>query len=281
MGKKFINNYDTSVLSNYFKDIKNSKPLTSDEEVDLAIRIQNGDLDAVNKLVTANLKFVISIAKDYQNQGIPLSDLINEGNIGLIRAAYKFDPERKFRFISYAVWWVRQSILQFINDNSRLIRLPTNVINKISSIKKELNQYELKNGYTAITDLGLEGDCIHSEIEAYNNNICTSLNNKINPFGDDDDNEFTDIIGYEEEEDYYEVTEHLKEELGKALSGLDERERDIIECYFGINRNTEAMTLEGIGDKYGITKERVRQVKERAIKKLRHNAYNLYKVLNE
>lgn len=278
MGNKFINNYDASVLSNYFKDIRESEPLTSEEEVELAESIQDGDVNAVHKLVTANLKFVISIAKDYQNQGVPLSDLINEGNIGLIKAAYKFDSTKGFRFISYAVWWVRQSILQFLNDNSRTIRLPTNVINKISSIKKEHNDYELINGETSISDMDFDDyNCMGSEIDAYNNNICTSLNNHIGPDGD----EYGDFIGYEEEDDYYEITDPVKMELEKSLSGLDERERDIIECYFGINRESEAMTLEGIGDKYGITKERVRQVKERAIKKLRHNAYNLYRVLNE
>lgn len=278
MGNKFINNYDASVLSNYFKDIRESEPLTSEEEVELAESIQDGDVNAVHKLVTANLKFVISIAKDYQNQGVPLSDLINEGNIGLIKAAYKFDSTKGFRFISYAVWWVRQSILQFLNDNSRTIRLPTNVINKISSIKKEHNDYELINGETSISDMDFDDyNCMGSEIDAYNNNICTSLNNHIGPDGD----EYGDLIGYEEEDDYYEITDPVKMELEKSLSGLDERERDIIECYFGINRESEAMTLEGIGDKYGITKERVRQVKERAIKKLRHNAYNLYRVLNE
>jgi RNA polymerase primary sigma factor len=279
MKNKFINNYDASILNNYFKDIRTSEPLTSEEENELAVRIQNGDEDAVKTLVTANLKFVISIAKDYQNQGIPLADLINEGNMGLIKAAYKFDATRGFRFISYGVWWVKQSILQFINDTSRIIRLPTNVINKIAMIKREHNDYELVNGYTSYNDVEFdELSCTDSDIEAYNNNTCTSLNNKINEDGD----ELIEVIGYEEEEDdYYDVTDDVKEELDIALSGLDERERDIIECYFGVNRTTEAMTLEGIGDKYGITKERVRQVKERAIKKLRNNAYNLYKVLNE
>jgi RNA polymerase primary sigma factor len=273
MVNRYINEYDSSILSNYFKDIKHSEPLSPEEEIDLAIKIKEGDEDAVERLVLSNLRFVISIAKDYQNQGIPLSDLINEGNMGLIRAAYKFDHTKGFKFISYAVWWVKQSILQFINDNSRLIRLPTNVINKVSSIKKEQNDFQLLNDGEFVE--GYED--LDMELSAYHNNNCTSIHKTINEEGD----ELVDILGYEEEEDYYEVTDHLKEELNNALSLLEDRERDIIECYYGINTDHEAMTLEGIGDKYGITKERVRQVKERAIKKLRNSAYNLYKVLNE
>ena len=275
MNRKFVTFDTEDSISKYFKDVRRSIILTPDEEVELAKKIKKGDVKAIDKLVKANLKFVISIAKDYQNQGLPLSDLISEGNYGLIKAANRFDHKRGFRFISYAVWWIRQSILQSLNDNARMVRLPANIINKISYLNKEIAKFEHAN----------EREPVYGEIFDKDKEVmtmlhfpkCVSLNETINEDGD----ELIQLIPCEDEEDNMEINSKVKDELNKTLNILDEREKEIIECYFGINKDHEPMTLEAIGEKYSLTKERIRQIKEKAIRKLRHNANELYSLMNE
>ena len=275
MSKTYVN-LDENVTK-YFKEIKKTKLLTPEEEVDLAIRIANGDTEAINTLIKSNLKFVISIAKEYQGQGLTLSDLINEGNLGLIKAATRFDHTRGFRFISYAVWWVRQSIIQSINDNSRTIRYPSNVINKISSTKKEYEKFELEH------DRQADFMDFYDKENIVNFNILpktSSLNNVINEEGTeayellvDNDINVDDIMG--------ETETIVKEELNKILNLLSDREQEIIKSYYGIDVDLEGgMTLEVIGEKYNLTKERIRQIKEKALRKLRHNAHNLFDIIN-
>jgi RNA polymerase primary sigma factor len=276
MTKKILNFDDERSLSKYFKDVRKSTILTPDEEQILAKQIKNGDQGAIERLVNSNLKFVISIAKEYQNQGLPLSDLINEGNYGLIKAATRFDHTRGFRFISYAVWWIKQSIIQSLNENARTVRLPANVINKLSSLKKDIERFEFEN----------EREPVYGEILDENDepvdftlqHRCNSLNDVINEDGD----ELIDIIVINDDatEKLF-VDNRIKDELNKTLSVLDDRERNIIECYFGLNTDCEPMTLEAIGEKYNLTKERIRQIKEKAIRKLRHNAHSLYSLIRE
>lgn len=272
MNKKFVNLKEDETLNKYFKDIKKFDLLSPDEEIELAIKIQSGDELAIDKMVRSNLKFVISIAKEYQGQGLSLPDLINEGNYGLIKAAKRFDHTRGFRFISYAVYWVKQSIMQSLNDNSRSIRLPANVINKLYKLKKGIEKFETENG------LNLDSK-LHNEFIELTNDIptCTSLNNKINEEGD----ELIELVANNEEEiDYLDDGVKIKLELYKIIDGLDVREKDIIESYFGIRRDTEAMTLEAIGDKYGLSKERVRQIKEKTIRKLRANVCDIQELIS-
>ena len=275
MNKKYVNFDSEDSVTKYFKDIRKSTALSSKEEASLAKRIKNGDKKAIEELVNANLKFVISIAKEYQGQGLPLSDLISEGNYGLVKAATRFDYKRGFRFISYAGWWVRQSILQSLNDNARMVRLPANVINKISKLNKEISKFEFAHEREP-----MNGEMSNDEVEfiLLKNQRCASLNEHINEEGD----ELIDLIAGEmPDDDRIEIDERIKNELNKTLSILDERERTIIQCYFGIDINSEAMTLEAIGERYGLTKERIRQIKEKAIRKLRHNAHDLYDLINE
>jgi RNA polymerase primary sigma factor len=269
MSKKFVNYSTDDTISKYFKEIKKSKSLTPEQEVELAKRIKKGDQLAVDELVNANLKFVISIAKEYQGQGLTLSDLISEGNLGLIKAATRFDHTKGFKFISYAVWWVKQSIIQSLNDNSRVVRLPANIINKISKLNKEFG-----NGEDNESELMSE----ISEFDAslLNYPKTSSLNQSVN----EDGGEIIDLIIGDEIETESEVSDIVKDELNNILSVLDERERMIIESYFGINSNHDGMTLEAIGDKYDLTKERIRQIKEKAIRKLRHNTKKLQTLIN-
>jgi RNA polymerase primary sigma factor len=276
MSKKFINFNDEDTLGKYFKEIKKSTILTQKEEVELAKKIKRGNQNAINKLVNANLKFVVSIAKEYQGQGLPLSDLINEGNYGLIKAATRFDHKKGFRFISYAVWWIKQSIIQSLNENARVVRLPANVINKLSKLNKEISKFELEN----------EREPVFGEIfDKYNEPVSlikypkhSSLNDIINEDGD----ELLELIPDDiTDKDELENDIKLKEEINKTLSILNERERVIIELYFGINSGFESITLESIGERYSLTKERIRQIKEKAIRKLRHNSHDLYSFVNE
>lgn len=280
MSKKFISSYDDNI-TRYFKEIRKSSSLSVSEEVELAKRIQEGDQVAKEKLVSANLKFVISVAKEYQNQGLPLSDLISEGNEGLIKAAQKFDYTKGFKFISYAVWWIKQTIKQSLNDNSRMVRLPANVISKVYQDKKMKVRFEndngrpIEDGEAYINKDGVE--------EIFKEDLlpsCTSLSKQINDEGD----ELIELIGDEstfEDNDYIAVDDNLRLEINKVLDMLDEREADIITLYFGLNPNYSMMTLEEIGDKHDLTKERVRQIKEKALRKLRHNASDLFDYLNQ
>lgn len=275
MSKKFIN-YDTDeTTSKYFKDIRKLKLITQEEEIELAKKIKKGDVSAIDKLVVANLKFVVTIAKEYQGKGLPLSDLINEGNFGLIKAASKFDYTKGFRFISYAVWWIKQSIIQSLNENARIVRLPANVINKLSYLSKEINKFEGENERKPI--YGELVDKNNEILEMIPNIVSMSLNEVINEDGD----EFIDMLESEEVEDRVILDTKIKKGVESVLSNLDERERTIIESYFGINTDCEPMTLEAIGEKYSLTKERIRQIKERAIRKLRYNSDKLFYLKDE
>lgn len=276
MTKKFVNFDDERSLSKYFKDVRKTNLLTPEQEVDLAKQIKDGDQNAIETLVNANLKFVVSIAKDYQNQGLPLSDLISEGNYGLVKAATRFDHTRGFRFISYAVWWIKQSIIQSLNENARTVRLPANVINRLSLLKREIEKFEFENEREPIYGEILDENSEPVDLNMYPK--CNSLNDVIN----DDGDELIDVIALDDEEtNKIFVDMRIKDELTRTLSVLDERERNIIECYFGINTDCEPMTLEAIGEKYNLTKERIRQIKEKAIRKLRHNAHSLYSLIRE
>lgn len=279
MNKYYINLNGDDSVTKYFKEVRKSTVITAEQEVELSKRIQEGDDSAIEELVFANLKFVISIAKEYQNQGLPLSDLINEGNYGLIKAATKFDHTRGFRFISYAVWWVKQSIIQSLNDNARTIRLPTNVINKLSQLRKEVDKFKLENEREPVYgDIEIEGETV--EVFNFEQNVTKSLNDVIN----EDGSELYEIIenpNTVEVENFYDVDSIVKDELNKTLALLSDRERLIIEYYYGLDSNYEPMTLEAIGEKFNLTKERVRQIKHNALRKLRHNAYELFNVLNK
>jgi len=275
MAKSFINFNSDEIITRYFKDNKKPTTLTFEQEKDLALRIQNGDKKAIDELVKANLKFVVTIAKEYINQGLPLSDLISEGNYGLIKAAHKFDVTKGFKFISYAVWWIRQSILFSLNENSRIIRLPTNVINKIQHLKLDVEKFEQEFQREPMYDevLNENGDSL---IRVSNVNLC--LNDTINEEGDELYNILEDKTLIHND-DYYDINHEVKTELGQLLDSLEERERKIIECYFGLNGDSEPMTLEVIGDMFNLSKERVRQIKHKALRKLRHNSDNLFETL--
>lgn len=282
MSKKYVNSNEDESITKYFKEIRKNDIISVEREVELAKSIQEGDENAIDELVKANLKFVISIAKEYQNQGLSLADLISEGNLGLIKAATRFDHTRGFRFISYAVHWIKQSIMQSLNDNSRSIRLPANIINKLYKIKKQIEKFESENGRPPIDgDEVISKDGIFEKFEEVPLlPKCSSLNHTINEDGD----EFIEILPDDtfEQPDIFEIDDdRIKNELHKTLDVLDERERNIIESYFGLNTDCEAMTLEAIGDRYGLSKERIRQIKEKAIRKLRHNIQNLYELMNE
>ena len=282
MNKKFVTDYGEDSIGKYFKEVRKSELLTPEEEVSLAERIQGGDEEAIEILVKANLKFVISIAKEYQNQGLPLADLISDGNYGLIKAALRFDPSRGFRFISYAVWWIKQSIIQSLNDNSRMIRLPANVILKLAKIRKEIEKFENLNEREASS-----GEILNIEKENEDDEdivvLATPKVNSLNTPINEEGGELHELIEDKSDVDdeAYTVDVKVKEELANTLSILDDRERDIIESYFGINTEHTGMTLDDIGDRYGLTKERIRQIKEKAIRKLRHNAQNLFELINE
>jgi len=274
MSKKFVNFDTDDSVSKYFKDIKKSVLITQKEEIDIAKRIIDGDENAITELVNANLKFVISIAKDYQNKGLLLSDLINEGNYGLIKAAHKFDHKRGFRFISYAVWWIRQSILQSLNDNARMVRLPANVIGKINYLNNEINRFEFEYEREPVYGEILDKDNEPLALTQYAK--CSSLNQLINEDGD----EMADLIPNYEDDDIEEVDNVVIVELNNIIDTLSEKEKDIIQCYFGVNTNCESMTLEAIGEKYSLTKERIRQIKQKALRKLRNQSSTLHNIIN-
>lgn len=278
MSKVFINVSGDDSISKYFKDVRKTELLTSEQEVELAIRIQEGDEKATETLVNSNLKFVISIAKEYQGQGLALADLISEGNLGLIKAAQRYDHTRGFRFISYAVWWVRQSIIQSLNDNARIIRLPSNVINKISQMRKEIEKFQFDNEREPV--FGEVYDEEGNLVEIFSTPSTSSLNETINEEG----SELQDILADKSdvnEDTLYDVDERVKEEIANVLDKLSDREKEIVVSYFGLTGEHDGMTLEAIGEKYDLTKERIRQIKEKAIRKIRHNAHGLFDALNQ
>lgn len=271
---KSITNRESASLDKYLQEIGHEELVTVEEEVELAQRIRKGDRHALEKLTKANLRFVVSVAKQYQNQGLSLPDLINEGNMGLIKAAEKFDETRGFKFISYAVWWIRQSILQAIAEQSRIVRLPLNQVGSVNKINRMLNKFEQENERRPSIDeiadsVDLPEDKIEDALKVNTRHVSVDA-----PFVDGDDNSLIDILPNSDASmaDKALVMESLREEISRALRTLNERERNIIECFFGIN-NPE-MTLEEIGDKFGLTRERVRQIKEKAIRRLRHNTKN-------
>ena len=271
---KSITNRESDSLDKYLQEIGHEELISVEEEVELAQRIKKGDRKALEKLTIANLRFVVSVAKQYQNQGLSLPDLINEGNVGLIKAAEKFDETRGFKFISYAVWWIRQSILQAIAEQSRIVRLPLNQVGSVNKINRVLNKFEQEHERRpSIDEIADNVDIPHEKIEEAMkvNSRHVSVDA---PFAEGEDNSLLDVLPNNDSPmaDKKLVMESLREEINRALQTLNERERNIIEAFFGINQ--QEMTLEEIGDKYGLTRERVRQIKEKAIRRLRHNTKN-------
>lgn len=258
-------------LSKYLEEIGKYSPLTPDEEIDLALRIHQGDGQARQKLAESNLRFVVSVAKDYQGQGLPLTDLINEGNLGLIKAAERFDETRGFKFISYAVWWIRQSILQALAEHSRIVRLPLNRVGTISKITREAE--ELEQQYERPPSQAEIADSLEMQTTEISDAIRISRrHHSLNaPFRDGEKNSLFDVIQDNDQPtpDYILMSESLKLEIREVLSTLKEREQEVIKMYFGIDREY-ALTLNEIGEKFHLTRERVRQIKEKAIRRLQH-----------
>ena len=260
-------------LSKYLQEISRYEPLSPDREVELAIRVKQGDRRALKELTEANLRFVVSVAKDYQGQGLPLTDLINEGNLGLIKAAERFDETRGFKFISYAVWWIRQSILQALAEHSRIVRLPLNRVGTISKINKAAERLEQEFERAPRADeLARQLEMKPSEVNDAQR-ISRRHHSLDTPFSDDDKNCLLDIIedGKTESPDKELLMDSLQEEVSAALDTLKDREREVIRMYFGIEREY-ALTLNEIGEEFGLTRERVRQIKEKAIRRLRHRS---------
>lgn len=271
---KSITNRESQSLDKYLQEIGKEELVSVEEEVELAQRIKKGDRKALEKLTKANLRFVVSVAKQYQNQGLSLPDLINEGNVGLIKAAEKFDETRGFKFISYAVWWIRQSILQAIAEQSRIVRLPLNQVGSVNKINKVLNkfeqEYERKPSIEEISEkVDLPEDKIDDVLKINSRHVSVDA-----PFADGEDNGLLDVLVNDDSPmaDKSLVLESLRAEINTALQALNERERNVIEAFFGINQ--PKMTLDEIGTKYGLTRERVRQIKEKAIRRLRNSTKN-------
>lgn len=271
---KSITNRESQSLDKYLQEIGKEELVSVEEEVELAQRIKKGDRKALEKLTKANLRFVVSVAKQYQNQGLSLPDLINEGNVGLIKAAEKFDETRGFKFISYAVWWIRQSILQAIAEQSRIVRLPLNQVGSVNKINKVLNkfeqEYERKPSIEEISEkVDLPEDKIDDVLKINSRHVSVDA-----PFADGEDNGLLDVLVNDDSPmaDKSLVLESLRAEINTALQDLNERERNVIEAFFGINQ--PEMTLDEIGSKYGLTRERVRQIKEKAIRRLRNSTKN-------
>jgi RNA polymerase primary sigma factor len=267
-------NRENASLEKYLREISHEPLISIDEEVELAQRIHKGDREALEKLTRANLRFVVSVAKQYQNQGLSLPDLINEGNLGLIRAAEKFDETRGFKFISYAVWWIRQSILQAIAEQSRIVRLPLNQVGAVNKINREANRFEQENERRPSAEelsekVDLPEDKIDDALHISGHHVSVDA-----PFVDGEDNSLLDVLVNDDAPmaDRQLVMESLRAEITNALQMLNDRERKVIEAFFGINQ--PEMTLEEIGTKYGLTRERVRQIKEKAIRRLRGNTKN-------
>lgn len=271
---KSITNRESESLDKYLQEIGKEELLSTDEEVELAQRIRKGDHKALERLTKANLRFVVSVAKQYQNQGLSLPDLINEGNLGLIKAAEKFDETRGFKFISYAVWWIRQSILQAIAEQSRIVRLPLNQVGAVNKINREANRFEQEHERRPSTEelaekIDLPEEKIDDALHVSGHHVSVDA-----PFVDGEDNSLLDVLVNDDAPmaDRQLVLESLRAEIANAPLTLNDRERKVIEAFFGINQ--PEMTLEEIGTKYGLTRERVRQIKEKAIRRLRSNTKN-------
>ena len=270
---KQITNRESQSLDKYLQEIGKVDLLTPDEEVELAKRIREGDQMALEKLTKANLRFVVSVAKQYQNQGLSLGDLINEGNLGLIKAAQRFDETRGFKFISYAVWWIRQSILQALAEQSRIVRLPLNRVGSLNKISKTFSELEQR------FEREPSPDELAEVLEVTTNEVVDTM--KISgrhvsmdaPFVRGEENSLLDVLENELEvtPDNGLMTDSLRKEVQRTLSTLTQREADVITLYFGLN-GEQSMTLEEIGEKFNLTRERVRQIKEKAIRRLRHTS---------
>lgn len=269
---KQITNRESQSLDKYLQEIGKVDLLTPDEEVDLAKRIHDGDQEALDILTNANLRFVVSVSKQYQNQGLSLGDLINEGNLGLIKAAQRFDETRGFKFISYAVWWIRQSILQALAEQSRIVRLPLNRVgslNKISKASMELEQKYERD--PSPEELAQALDVTSTEvIETLR--VASRHMSMDAPFAQNEDNTLYDVLENTQQKkpDSGLMSDSLKREIERVLYTLNEREANVVKLYFGLN-DKHPLTLEEIGEKFNLTRERVRQIKEKAIKRLRHS----------
>lgn len=258
-------------LDRYLQEIGEVELLTADEEVELARQIKQGSQAALEKLTKANLRFVVSVAKQYQNQGLSLGDLINEGNLGLIKAAKRFDETKGFKFISYAVWWIRQAILQALAEQSRIVRLPLNRVGALHKIGKTSSGLEQEFGREPSAN-EIADELEMSPYEVMDTLKISSRHLSLDaPFNDGEDNRLLDVLEdkFQPSPDEKLISDSLKSEIVKALSTLTEREAEVISLYFGINRD-HSLTLEEIGEKFKLTRERVRQIKEKAIKRLRH-----------
>ncbi len=269
---KSITNRESASLDKYLQEIGKEDLITADEEVELAQKIRKGDHEALEKLTRANLRFVVSVAKQYQNQGLGLPDLINEGNLGLIRAAEKFDETRGFKFISYAVWWIRQSILQALAEQSRIVRLPLNQVGALNKINKALAKFEQENERApSVEELANETNMpkekIADSLRVSGRHVSIDA-----PFVEGEDNSLLDVLTNPDSPraDIHLMEESLRREIDRALATLSDRERDILRSFFGLG--CQEKTLEEISEEFKLTRERVRQIKEKAIRRLRHSS---------
>ena len=268
---KSITNRESQSLEKYLQEIGKVDLLTPEEEVDLARRIKQNDQEALEKLTKSNLRFVVSVAKQYQNQGLSLSDLINEGNLGLIKAAQRFDETRGFKFISYAVWWIRQSILQALAEQSRIVRLPLNKVGSLNKINKAFSQLEQEYEREPSAEelaalLEIDPEEVETTLGVAARHVSVDA-----PFVDDEDNSLLDVLensGTPNTDSHLAYLESLRREIERSLDTLTPRQKDVIKLYFGIGAE-HSMSLEDIGDRFGLTRERVRQIKDKAINKLR------------
>lgn len=271
---KAITNRENASLDKYLQEIGHEELISAEEEVELARRIKTGDRKALEKLTKANLRFVVSVAKQYQNQGLSLPDLINEGNIGLLKAAEKFDETRGFKFISYAVWWIRQSILQAIAEQGRVVRLPLNQVGSVNRINKVLSKFEQENERRpSVDEIADKTDLPHEKIEDVLK-VNTRQVSVDAPMADGDGTSMIDFMQSDSDSSTDEelLKESLRAEIASALSVLNDRERNVIEAFYGINQ--PECTMEEISKKYGLTRERVRQIREKAIRRLKQNTQN-------
>jgi RNA polymerase primary sigma factor len=270
---KSITNRESQSLEKYLQEIGREDLITAEEEVKLARRIKEGDQRALDKLTRANLRFVVSVAKQYQNQGLSLPDLINEGNLGLIKAAKRFDETRGFKFISYAVWWIRQSILQALAEQSRIVRLPLNQVGSLNKISKAFSKLEQEyerepSADELATVLEVTTDKVTDTMKVSGRHVSMDA-----PFANGEDNSLLDVLENSDspKADNLLITQSLQQEIDRSLSTLSEREREVVKLFFGIGMN-HGLTLEEIGAKFDLTRERVRQIKEKAIRRLRHKS---------
>ena len=270
---KSITNRESQSLDKYLQEIGREELITAEMEVELAQKIKQGDQVALEKLTKANLRFVVSVAKQYQNQGLTLPDLINEGNLGLIKAAQRFDETRGFKFISYAVWWIRQSILQALAEQSRIVRLPLNQVGSLNKINKAFSKLEQEFERPPSSDelasaLDLTEEKVKDTMKVSGRHVSVDA-----PFVDGEDNSLLDVIANNDspKADLELMRESLQREIERSLATLSDREKDVVMLFFGIGKQ-HGLTLEEIGSKFDLTRERVRQIKEKAIRRLRHNS---------